>query len=88
MENAFQILVIILSVFLAIFLILGIAFFLVAIKVIRTAQRISLKAEHITDKAEAVSEFVSRAAGPMLVGRIVAGFSENFLKSRKFKSKR
>lgn len=62
MENAEQILVIILSSVLVIFLVLGIVFFVLAIKVVRTVKRVG-------DKAEAVSELVQKAATPMVLGK-------------------
>jgi hypothetical protein len=86
MGNAEQILVIILSSFLAVFLLLGIIFLILAIKVIRSVKRISIKAEALTDKAEAVSEFVQHAAGPILVGKILSSLSDTVFK-RKSKSK-
>lgn len=84
MGNAEQVLVVILSSFLAIFLLLGIIFMIFAIKVVRSVKRISAKAEHLTDKAEAVSEFVQHAATPMIVGRLLAHFSDTLF-SRKSK---
>ena len=87
MENAEQVLVVILSSFLAIFLVLGIIFLIVAIKLIRSVKRISIKAEALTDNASAVSEFVQHAAGPVLVGKVLAGLSDAFF-GRRSKSKR
>lgn len=86
MENAEQILVILLSSVLTVFLLLSIVLLIFAIKLIRSVQRISAKAEALTDKAEAVSEFVAHAAGPMMVGKILAGISDTFF-SRKSKRK-
>lgn len=87
MGDTEQILVIILSTFLAVFLCLGIIFFVFAIKAVRSVKRISLKAEALTDRAGAMSEFVQHAAGPILVGKVLAGLSDAFF-SRKSKSKR
>lgn len=86
MDNAEQILVILLSSVLTVFLLLGIVLLIFSIKLIRSVQRISAKAEALTDKAEAVSEFVQHAAGPVLVGKVLAGISDTFF-NRKSKRK-
>ena len=86
MDNAEQILVIILSSTLTIFLIVNIIALVFIIKLVKSVKRISLKAEALTDKAEAVGEFVQHAAGPMLMAKVVAGISEHFF-SRKSKRK-
>lgn len=85
-----QFLVILLSTFLAIFLILGIALFAYLIKIARSVARITEKAEHIAEKAEAVGEFFEKAAGPLAVGRIFAAVAEKFFskQSGNEKSKR
>ncbi len=86
MDNAEQILIIILSSTLTIFLIVNIVALVFIIKLVKSVQRISAKAETLTDKAEAVSEFVQHAAGPVLMGKVLAGISDHFF-SRKSKRK-
>jgi len=86
MDNAEQILVIILSSTLTIFLIVNIVALVFIIKLVKSVRRISEKAEALTDKAEAVSEFVQHAAGPVLMGKVLAGISDHFF-SRKSKRK-
>lgn len=90
-----QALVIILSVFLAIFLILGIVVFSLLIKIMQTVQRITTKAEYLadrasdlTDRAAAVGQFFEHAAGPVALARIFAGVAERFMgKSKNNKRK-
>jgi hypothetical protein len=86
MENAEQLLVIILSSTLTVFLIVSIIAVVYIIKLVKIVQRISAKAEALTDKAEAVGEFMQHAAGPILMGKVVAGISDHFF-SRKSKRK-
>lgn len=88
MENAQEILVIILSAFLALSLLLNIIFFVIAIKVILIVKRVTSKAEHLADRAEAVGEFFQHAATPMMVGRLFsAGADLLFKRSRKSRRK-
>jgi len=72
MSTAEQILVIFLSAALAVFLTLGIVLLILCIKIAQHVKRISAKAEELTDKAESVAEFFSKAATPMAVGRMIA----------------
>lgn len=87
MENAQEILVIILAVFLAIFLVLNIIFLVIAIKIAVTVKRVTQKAESLADKAEAFGEFVQHAATPMIIGRLLSNVSDTLFK-RPGKSKR
>ncbi len=86
MDNASEILVGILSVFLAIFLLLNIVFLVIAIKVIVIVKRVTAKAEHLADKAEAFGDFVQHAATPMVIARAFSGLADNLFK-RKSKRK-
>ena len=87
MDNTEQILIILLSSVLTIFLVLCIVATVYVIKLIKSVQRISAKAEALTDKAEAVSEFVQHAAGPVLVGKVLAGISDHFFSSKSKRKK-
>jgi hypothetical protein len=71
MENAETILVIFLSGALAIFLILGIVLLAICIKIANHIKRISEKAEAITDRAEDIADFFSKAATPMALGKVI-----------------
>lgn len=82
MENAQTILVIFLSAAFAIFLILAIALVAVCLKIAKTIQRITLKAEEITDKAESIAEFFQRAATPVTIGRVISQVAEKVFNIR------
>jgi hypothetical protein len=66
-SQAFQILVIILSVALAIFLILAITATALIIKLLKSANRLSTKAEQVVDNIESASESFKKVAGPAAV---------------------
>lgn len=76
MTGAEQILVIILATFLAIFLLLGIIALVLCIRILRAAQRITDHIEHIAGNAEAFTESLANAGGPlgfvMTVSRMAA----------------
>lgn len=78
MDNAEQILVIMLSSFLAIFLITGILVLIKLWQILKNIKYITEKAEQIADRAELVSEFFSNTAKPAayvtLLGNIVNTF--------------
>lgn len=67
-----QVLLIILSSFLALFLITGIIFGVIAIKIMRHIKRITEKAEQIADKAESVTTFFQQTAGPAAMAKLVS----------------
>jgi cell division protein FtsB len=76
MNTAEQILVIVLSSFLALFLFLGIALFVGLLKFTKkmnaiadSAQEIVAKAQDIADKVEDVSDMFKKTAGPVALGR-------------------
>jgi hypothetical protein len=87
MGNAQDILVIILSTFLAIFLLLNIVALIFIVKIVKTVQRITDKAEQLADKAEEIGDFVKHATGPIIIGRALS-VSSSTLFGRKSKSKR
>jgi hypothetical protein len=83
-----QFIAVVLATFLATFLLLGIILFILAIKLVRTVKRITEKAEHLADKAEAVGDFFHHAAGPLALGRILTVVADTFFsKARKSKRK-
>lgn len=87
MENAQEILVVILSVFLALSLLLSIIFFTLAIKVVLIVKRVTSKAETLANRAEAVGDFFQHAATPMMVGKIFSAGADLLFKRPK-KSRR
>lgn len=71
MENAEQILVVILSGMLALFLLLGIVVLVKVVQILNHIKRLTEKAEQIADKAEAVSEFFQATAGPAAIAKLI-----------------
>lgn len=70
-EYAYQILVIILSITLAIFLILAIIASTLAIKLLKKANRIADSAEVVAGNVESFSTSLKNAAGPAAFMRVV-----------------
>lgn len=85
MENAEQILVVILASALALFLILAIIATVKIIQILNHLKSITEKAEQIADKAEAVSEFFAKTAGPSALVKLFANVVDAF---RRGKSKK
>ncbi|HTE21547.1 MAG TPA: hypothetical protein VK674_00725 [Candidatus Limnocylindria bacterium] len=71
MENAQEVLVVFLSTALAIFLLLSIMLLIICIKIANHIKRISEKAEAITDRAEDIADFFSKAGTPMALGKVI-----------------
>lgn len=78
--DSYDILVIVLSIALAIFLSLAIVLTIGLIKLVKQLRVISQKAEEIVDDVEAVSGFFRKSAGPVavtsLISNIVSKVSE------------
>jgi hypothetical protein len=74
--DAYEILVVILSITLAICLVLGIILLVSAIKLVSKLRDISQKAEEVMGDVEAVSGFFRKSAGPVaitsMLGNIVS----------------
>ncbi len=66
-----SILLIILSVFLALFLGLAIALMVVSIKLVKSLKQIVAKAEMIVDSVETAAEVVKNASGPIATLRVL-----------------
>jgi len=77
MNGAEQFLVILLSSFLAIFLLLGIITLSLVIKLLKQIRQITEHAENIAERAEAVTNMVGKAAGPMAIGKLLIGIIES-----------
>ena len=77
MNGAEQVLVVILSGFLALFLLLGIITLALTIKLLKQLRQITAHAETIAEKAEAVTTMVGKAAGPMAIGKLLLGIIES-----------
>lgn len=80
--DAFQILVIILSCFLALFLILGIVllimFISISVKIRRTAETIGEAAENLRQ----FSDSLKKIASPAILAKIVIKYIRNYIKRR------
>lgn len=88
MDSAFEILVILLSATLMIFLILGIILLVLCIKIAKHIKRISEKAETISGKAENIAEFLAKSAVPLAAGKLITAITEALnIKSTKRKKK-
>jgi len=76
--TSYDILVIMLSVMLAIFLTLSIVALVFFIKILKHVRAITAKAEVIADKAEHITEFFENTAGPVAIGRLIGNITEMF----------
>ena len=92
MNTAEQILVIILSAFLALFLLLGIILFANLMKLTKkmqevadTAHEIVSKAHDITSKVDSVSDMFKKTAGPLALGKYFMNIAETVAKHKKGK---
>ncbi len=81
----FAALVIVLSVVLIFFMLLGIALVLKLIQVVKTVQRITEQAEAVADKAEYISDFFKKSATPVALLKLVTNISETFYKKARRK---
>lgn len=70
--DAFEILVIILSVFLALFLLLAIVVLIGIIKLVKQIRHITEKAEEVIDNVEQASELFKKSASTLTFANIVS----------------
>jgi hypothetical protein len=87
MDGAERILVVILSSALAVFLLLAIAATILVIQILNHIKRVAERAEEIANKAEAVTEFFQKTAGPMAIGRFLTNIADAVFQKRSEKSK-
>ena len=83
--DAFETLVLILSIALAIFLILAIVFTLYMIRIARRVHEISEKARSAAGSMQAAAKIFEKTAAPAVFSRIVANVVESWQNSRKEK---
>ena len=81
--DAFQILVIILSVMLAVFLILGIVLLATFISISRKINHITETISQATDEAKAFLENLKNLASPVMIARIFVKFIKRAVTRRK-----
>ena len=72
--DAFEILVIILSVFLAIFLILSIAIAVLTLKLVKSLREVATKGGAIVDRVEEIGETFAKNAGAVGMLRLLMKF--------------
>lgn len=70
--DAFEILVIILSITLAILLILSIVLVVFVIKLVKQLRQLTAKAEEVVDDVEAVSGFFRKSAAPVAITSMIS----------------
>lgn len=85
--DAFQILVIILSTFLAIFLILAIVLVVYLLKVVKSVKQISTKAEAFVDNAGNITANVAKFVTPATAGKLIMDAIGKAVKNHNKKSK-
>jgi len=88
MSSAAEILVIILSVFLAIFLLLGIILLIYLIRLSAEIRRITEAARRTVDSIESAVVGVSRFASPMMVAELVGKYIKRAVSQVKKKGKK
>ena len=81
--DSFDILVIILSIALAVFLVLGIITLVLVIRILRHLKTVTEKAQHVADNIDTASEFFKKAAGPAAIGKLLANIYETIKKKEK-----
>ena len=82
MDTASQVLLIIVSITLTLFLIVGIMLAIKLVQILDHVRRITEKAEKIADNAESVSEFFQKTAGPAAITKLVANIVHTFKKKK------
>ena len=83
MNTTFDILVIVLSCLLAIFLILSIISAVLVLKLVKALRAIVAKGEHLVDSAEAIGDTLKANAGAVGILRLVMKFVSAMNKAKK-----
>ena len=82
MNTAFDVLVIILSSLLGLFLILSIIVIIFIIKLVSSIKRVVAKGEQVVDSAEAAAEMFKKASGPLGLLRTISNIVETVAKHK------
>lgn len=85
MEQQITFLVIVLSIFLAVFLLLGIVLFIKAIQVTNRIKHIAGKADHFVGKLDEAGDFFKKTCGSLAVGRVVTKIFDHLNSARQTK---
>jgi hypothetical protein len=83
MNTTFDILVIVLSCLLAIFLVISIISALLVLNLVIALRQIIAKGEHLVDSAEALGDTLRRNAGAVSILKLVMKFVSTMNKSKK-----
>lgn len=83
MDNAEQILVIIVSSALTIFLVFFILVLFKLLKVLNQIKRIGDHAEHVAENVEQTSAYFQKAAGPMAILKVISNIADAVNKVRR-----
>ena len=86
MNTAAEILLIIVSATLAVFLIAAVIALVKVNQILGDVRKIAQKAEKIADRAEAVGDFFQKTAGPAAIAKLVANVVESFNKNGNHKT--
>lgn len=81
----FATLVIILSIFLGIFLIVGILLAVKVLQIVKQVKKIIEQAEHVADRAEHISAFFEKTATPVALLKLVSNITDTIQKKAKRK---
>lgn len=87
MDNATELLVVILASTLTVFLVVAIIATMKVIQVLDHLKLISEKAEKLANTAENVGEFFKYTAGPAAIAKLIANVSDIVFKNHKRKDK-
>ncbi len=84
----FAALVIILGVILALFLVLSIVLVVKLIQIANTAKRITDQAEAVAERAEHITAFFEKSAGPVALLKLLTNIGESFFKKARAKKEK
>jgi predicted PurR-regulated permease PerM len=83
--TSFNVLVVILSVTLFLFLVLSILIAIKTLQIMNHVKSITERAEKVAENVESVSSFFQKTAGPVAVTKLVANIIENFRNEKRAK---
>lgn len=83
MDTASQLLLIIVSSVLSVFLVVGIILIIKLIKIAKGVDHIVVKAEGLVDSAEAAAKILQKGAGTLAVSRVISNIADIVSKHHK-----
>lgn len=81
-DTSLEILVVVLSVALGVFLILSIYLVIRLIQVANHIKKITEHAEQVADRADHISDFFAKTATPVAIAKLIANLAETFQKKK------